>query len=221
MTMDPRLIEMLPWYANGTLAAAERAWVDEMLRSDPHAAAELAWVESLQRKVQADAPDVSDEIGMARTLQRIHANAALRIDGERPRAASAAPSLGARLTGWLDSLRLTPAFAMAALVIMVQAGVIWRLAAPETDYDQMRALPGQAAAGGALLRINFKPQASETEIRLLLVSVRGNLEGGPGQLGDYYVRIPAAGSEQATQRIKAAAIVESVQPVDGVPARGY
>ena len=218
--MNPRLNELLPWYANGTLAASERAEVDALLRSDPHAGAELAWYESLQRKVHDDAPDVSDEIGMARTLQRIHADAALRIDTQRPRAVPAARSLGARLTGWLDSLRLTPAFAMAALVIMVQAGVIWRLATPDKDYDQMRALPGQATAAGAMLRVNFKPQASETEIRMLLVSVQGNLEGGPGQLGDYYVRIPAAGAEQAAQRFKAAPIVESVQPVDGVPARG-
>jgi hypothetical protein len=221
MTMDPHLIEMLPWYANGTLAPTDRAWVDDMLRSDSHAAAELAWFESLQRKVQDDAPDISDEIGLARTLKRIQANAALRIDAQQPRSAQAAPSLLARVKGWLDGLRLTPAFAMAALVIMVQAGVIWRLAAPDSDYDQIRAISGQATAAGALLRVNFKPQASETEIRMLLVSVQGTFEGGPGQLGDYYVRVATASAGQAAQRIKAAPIVESVQPVDGVPARGH
>ena len=121
--------------------------------------------------------------------------------------------------GWLDALR-RPAFALGLLVILVQAGVILQLSTSDTGYDQMRAVSGQTSPAGALLRVNFKPQASETEIRLLLVSVQGNLEGGPGQLGDYYVRIPSANAAQAEQRIKAAAIVESALPVDGVPARG-
>ena len=218
--MNPELLELLPWYANGTLSASERARVEALLRSDPSAAAELAWFESLRRKVQDDAPDVSDEIGLARTLQRIQANAALRIDAQRPKPAPAASSLGARVTAWLDRLRLTPAFALGLLVIMVQAGVILHLATPDRDYDQIRAVPGQATAAGALLRVNFKPQASESEIRLLLVSVQGSFEGGPGQLGDYYVRVASAGAAQAEQRLKAAPIVESVRPVDGVPARG-
>jgi anti-sigma factor RsiW len=211
------LLQMLPWYVNGTLDAADRARVEEWLRTDPSAAAELAWLQSLQQKVRADEPDVSDEIGLARTLQRIRHES-------RPvvRQVVAAPSFGERVRAWLDSFNLSPAFAVAALVVVVQAGVILNLSTGEQDHEQVRSVTtGAAVTEGQLLRIAFKPEAREQDIRLLLVTVQGSIESGPGQLGDYYVRVPTAAAADALARMKDAPIVESFQPVDAVPQRGH
>ena len=49
--MDRQFLELLPWYANGTLPDAERTRVDEVLRSDVRAATELAWLQGLQQRV--------------------------------------------------------------------------------------------------------------------------------------------------------------------------
>lgn len=221
--MDPQLLQMLPWYVNGTLDDADRARVDDWLRTDPAAAAELAWFQSLQQKVRADAPDVSDEIGLARTLQRIRAESRpAAVAAPTPRRAPATPSFTERLRGWLDQFNLSPAFAMAALVVVVQAGVILNLASGDRDYEQVRAVTTEAApTTGQLLRVAFKPEAREQEIRLLLVTLQGNIESGPGQLGDYYVRVPAAVAKDALVRLKDAPIIESFQPVDAVPQRGH
>jgi len=220
--MDARFIELLPWYTNGTLAETDRAWVEEMLRNDPRAAAELAWYRSLQQRVQADAPEVSAEIGLARTLNRIRSEAAATQAAAAPRRVPPrGPTLVEQVRSWFEGMRLTPAFAMAALVIVVQAGVILNLAGNEKEYEQVRSMPAPVTEGGQLFRIAFKPDATETALRILLVSVQGNIESGPGQLGDYYVRVPASNSVEAGNRLKSAPIVDSVLTVDAVPARGF
>lgn len=235
--MDRPFLELLPWYANGTLADADRALVDGVLKRDARAGTELQWLQQLQQRVQAsfpDLPEVSDEIGFERTMRRIHTEAAAEQAAiERataaqaaaapnaPRAAPRTPGLTERVRGWFEGMRLSPAFAMAALVIVVQAGFIFKLAGNDTDYEQVRSLPGAPAASGQLFRVAFKPEASETDIRLLLVGVQGNIESGPGQLGDYYVRVPADAALEAGAKLKAAPVVDSILTVDAVPPRGH
>lgn len=233
--MDRQFLELLPWYANGTLADAERAALEDILKRDARAPTELAWLQQLQQRVRADAPEVSDEIGFERTMRRIHADAAVEQAAiakataaqaaaapTATRAAPATPTLAERIRGWFEGMRLSPAFAMAALVIVVQAGFIFKLAGSDDgEYTQVRSLPGAVAPSGQLFRIAFKPEASETDIRLLLVGVQGNIESGPGQLGDYYVRVPTDAALDAGTKLKAAPVVDSVLTVDAVPPRGH
>ena len=233
--MDRPFLELLPWYANGTLSDAERAQLEAVLHQDERAGTELQWLQQLQQRVQADAPEVSDEIGFERTMRRIRADAvveqaaiakATAAQGAAApvtsRAVPASPTMTERIRGWFEGMRLSPAFAMAALVIVVQAGFIFKLAgSDDSEYTQIRSLPGAAAASGQLFRIAFKPEASETDIRMLLVSVQGNIESGPGQLGDYYVRVPADAALDAGAKMKAAPIVDAVLTVDAVPPRGH
>jgi hypothetical protein len=235
--MDRQFLELLPWYANGTLADADRAKLEDVLHRDAHAGAELQWLQQVQQHVQTDLPglaQVSDEIGLERTMRRIHADAAAeqaavaRAEAAQaaaaPKAAGASrrgPSLIEQVRGWFEGMRLSPAFAMAALVIVVQTGVIFKLAGSDSDYEQVRSIPGAPAASGQLFRVAFKPEASETDIRLLLVGVQGNIESGPGQLGDYYVRVPVDAALDAGAKLKAASVVDSVLTVDAVPPRGH
>ncbi len=233
--MDRQFLELLPWYANGTVTDAERAQVEAALKKHAHAPAELALLQQVQQRVLSDAPEVSDEIGFERTMRRIRADAAVEKAAiakataaqaaavpMQGRAAPSAPTLTERIRGWFEGMRLSPAFAMAALVIVVQAGFIFKLAgSDDAEYTQVRSLPGAAAPSGQLFRIAFKPEASETDIRMLLVGVQGNIESGPGQLGDYYVRVPTDAALDAGTRLKAAPFVDSVLTVDAVPPRGH
>jgi anti-sigma factor RsiW len=68
--MNERLQDLLPWYANGRISAADRAWVDEQLAADPLARAQLAWHRSLRERLQEAAPAVSDSIGLDQALAR-------------------------------------------------------------------------------------------------------------------------------------------------------
>ena len=217
--MKARFDELLPFYVNGTLDDADRAWVDTYLRDHPGAAAELRWYQSLRTKLQEDAPAVSSEVGLDRVLHRI------RTEGPSPvlPRRAAAPSWWDRARDLFASIVpqpvLRPALAAAVAVVALQALVIVQMSDEADESAQLRSIPGSVAEQGPYLKLNFKPDAREADIRLLLVEVQGSLAAGPGQLGDYYVRVPAARLEAATQAMRASGIVDGVAVVDGLPAR--
>jgi anti-sigma factor RsiW len=221
MTTTTRFDELLPFYVNGTLAEADRAWVDDWLSEHPHARAELHWARSLQTRLHEDVPAVSSEVGMERALRRMHA------EGPQPRRArrAAEPTLFERFSAWMSSIVpqpvLRPAFAGAVAVVALQAVAIVHLVGErEDDASQIRALQGNVVADkGPYLKLNFKPDAREADIRLLLVEVNGSLAAGPGQLGDYYVRVPANQLAAITEKVKASGIVDGVAVVDALPGR--
>jgi hypothetical protein len=216
-----RFDELLPFYVNGTLPEGDRAWVDAYLRDHPRARAELHWARSLQTRLHEDVPAVSSEVGLERALRRIG------TEGPKPQRArrAAQPTLLERIGEWVASVVpqpvLRPAFAGAIAVVALQAvAIVHLLGEREDDASQIRAMQGSAVVEkGPYLKLNFKPDAREADIRLLLVEVNGSLAAGPGQLGDYYVRVPAAQLAAVTEKAKASGIVDGVAVVDALPAR--
>jgi len=51
------------------------------------------------------------------------------------------------------------------------------------------------------------------------IEVNGSLAAGPGQLGDYYVRVPAKQIAAVTEKLRTSNIVDAVAVVDGLPPR--
>jgi hypothetical protein len=204
--MNERFEELLPWYANGTLGAEDRAWVDAYLEQHPEARSELEWYHSLQAKVQENAPAVPATIGLARTMRL--------IQGDRP-------SIAERIGAFFGNFGMRPSYALAALaVVAVQGGVIVSLIGETRDNaNEIRALHAVRVEEGPMLKISFAPDAKEADIRMLLVQVGGELAGGPGQLGDYYLRVPAGSEEAALAKAKAAPIVQAAALAPGVPPK--
>jgi hypothetical protein len=204
--MNERFDELLPWYANGSLGAEDRAWVETYLEQHPEARSELDWYRSLQRRVQENAPTVPATIGLARTMRL--------IQGDRP-------TFAERLGAFFGNFGMRPSYAMAALAIVaVQGGVILSLLGENRDSaDEIRAAHAIRVDDGPVLKVSFSPDAKESDIRLLVVQVRGELAGGPGQLGDYYLRVPAGSETAALARVKAAPIVQAAALAPGVPPR--
>jgi hypothetical protein len=62
-----------------------------------------------------------------------------------------------------------------------------------------------------VLRVTFKAEAEELDIRGALVDVGGTLVGGPGQLGEYLVRVPPGKLDAAAARLRANAAIEAVE----------
>jgi hypothetical protein len=212
-----RFDELLPFYVNGTLAEADRDWVDAYLREHPKSSAELKWYASLQDKLHQDVPAVSSEVGLERVMQRI------RAERSTPARKAHTPGLGERVHGWLSALLpqpvLRPILAGALVVVVAQAVVIANLATERDESTQIRAVRPTVVDKGPYLKVNFRADAREADIRLLLVGVNGSLAGGPSQLGDWYVRIPEAQVGAVAAKLKGSAIVESVAQVDALPAR--
>ncbi len=116
---------------------------------------------------------------------------------------------------------LRPAFAGALGVLALQAVLIAGLINQRTDDDttELRAIQGSVVEKGPYLKLNFKADAREADMRLLLVEVQGSLAAGPGQLGDYYVRVPESQLQGITEKVRASPIVDGVAVVDALPAR--
>jgi hypothetical protein len=204
--MDERFSELLPWYVNGTLKAEDRAWVESYLKEHPAARAELDWYRSLKTKIQDSVPQVPATIGLAKTM--------LLIRGDRP-------TLAERISAFFGDFALRPAMALGMFALLaVQGGVIFNMMQQaEEDEMQIRSLKAVAVDEGPLLKVNFAPEAKEADIRFALVSVQGTLAGGPGQLGDYYIRVPAGKEQEYADRLKDKSIVQAVALVPGLPPR--
>ena len=204
--MNERFEELLPWYANGSLGAEDRAWVETYLEQHPEARGELDWYRSLQRRVQENAPTVPATIGLARTMRL--------IQGDRPTVAE-------RIGAFFGNFGMRPSYAMAALAIVaVQGAVIVNLLGDARENaNEIRSLRSVRVEEGPMLKISFAPDAKETDIRMLVVQVHGELAGGPGQLGDYYLRVPAGSEAAALAKVKSAPIVQAASLAPGVPPR--
>jgi len=204
--MNERFEELLPWYANGTLGAEDRAFVETYLEQHPEARSELEWYRSLQQRVRENAPTVPATIGLARAMRL--------IQGDRP-------TMSERIGAFFGNFGLRPAYAMAALaVVAVQGGVIMNLLGDvRENADEIRALRAVRVEEAPMLKISFTPDAKEADIRMLMLQVRGELAGGPGQLGDYYLRVPAGSEPAALARVQAAPIVQAAALAPGVPPR--
>jgi hypothetical protein len=204
--MNKRFEELVPWYVNGSLGAEDRAWVDDYLAQHPEARSELDWYRSLQARVRENAPAVPATIGLARAMRL--------IQGDRP-------TLAERIGAFFGNFGMRPSFALAGLALVaVQGGVILNLMGQaREDADQIRALNAVRVEEGPMLKISFAPDAREADIRLLMVQVQGELAGGPGQLGDYYLRVPAGSEAQALAKVQAAPIVQAASLAPGVPPR--
>lgn len=217
-----RFEEMLPWYVNGTLERESRQWFETQLATHPELRSELEFTETIQARVQASVPQVAPDLGLDTLMSRIHAERASAPSPARPARSQAAatPGLMARLTAFLEGFRLTPAFATAAAVIAVQAGIIGVLVSNQPDggvddpaYSGFRSAGDGVVVTGPLLEVAFNADAREREIRALLVEVGGTLAGGPGQLGQYMVYVPADRIADTLRVLEASPIVDAVEIV--------
>jgi hypothetical protein len=204
---EGRLDELLPWYVNGTLGDEDRAWVDRYLSENPEAKAELAWYQSLQSRMRDNAPAVPDTIGLDRVMTLIR--------GDQP-------TWRERIAGFFAGFGMSPTAAFAALALVaVQGGVIFSLLGDVNELrdeaSDIRATRTQPVTEGPLLKLNFAPDAREADIRFLLISVQGTLVGGPGQLGDYYVRVPAGREAASADKLKSNPLLQSVTLAPGLP----
>ncbi len=213
--MKSRFDELLPFYVNGTLGDADRALVENYLRQHPQAEDELRWLRSVQTTVQAEAVPASSEVGLDRVMERIRAER--RAAAHQPLPTSAVQRVRDWMSRLVPSPLLKPALAGALAVIALQAVVISSLVGERDETSLIRAAPGSVVEQGPYVKLNFKPDAREADIRMLLVDVQATLAAGPGQLGDYYLRVPEARIAEVRARLGLSPIVEGVAEVDALP----
>jgi anti-sigma factor RsiW len=160
MTDHPE--DLLPWYANQTLAADERARVERHLAGCAHCRAELELLLTLRQEVKVATAEGPGEMARARLLKAVR-----------------------------QSRKTTPrwvplALAASVAVIAIQGALLVRFWQPDDRYVPLGSAQPSAAV---VLQVRFVPTASEGDIRAMLQSVGATLVDGPSALGIYRVQI--------------------------------
>lgn len=213
---------LLPWAANGTLDAAEQAWLDDWLESTErsHPAlvaplrAELAWLQRTATDVRRNVALPDPEQGLDTLLRRIAGEqAAARQAPEPARPAAPAGSWG-RAVAWINGHGLQLAGACAVLVV-AQATTLALLKPGGSELDPLSGGPGVVEVKGTtLLTVAFAASATETDIRETLQGAQARIVDGPSALGLYLLRVKTEQLDAALALLRSRpAVVESVQLV--------
>jgi hypothetical protein len=191
---------MLPWHAAGTLRPADAARVDAALAADQELAAHFALV----REEMAETIALNEALGQpsARALDRLLAN----IDASPARSSGVRlGGLVARLLAGLSPQALAWSAALAALLIVMQAGVIATvLLGPRgARFETASAPPPASAVAGAHVLVRFAPDASVADITRFLESNKATVADGPMPGGLYRLRVTAGGRDDLARIVTA------------------
>jgi len=202
--MNDRFAELSRKAATGGLSPAERDWLDAYLRDHPEKRSELEWDQAFAAKLEEKVAAMPATPGWDRTQQALR-----RTEAQR-----AAPGILDRLSEWLASTLGVPVNvqAIAAALILAQAGVIGLLAWQQRpEYSEFRSGAQDGAPRGPLLRVSFRQDIREAELRKALADVGGEIVGGPGQLGIYLVRVTDGDLHAAAGRLRATGLTALVE----------
>jgi len=211
------LEELLPWHAAGTLDSDEAAEVERALAADP----ELARRFALVREELTETILLNESLGApsARAMETLFR----AIDQDRKVARRvASPPLGTRIAQFFSPRMLAWTASAAAVIVLMQAGVITRLVLQE---HQGAAPPVQAVATAtdmptyetasapivtrglevdSYALVRFAPQASIADISTFLDAHDAAIVDGPKAGGVYRVRVAhgALSRQQLARAVK-------------------
>lgn len=195
-TTDDRnkLEELLPFYLNGTLDDVEQQKVETALAEDEELQFELEFLKAVQTSVRSRDPGNSPgEFGLAR----------LNRDIDREQSARGAQINQSRSNIWrIAAVVAIGLFSVQSAIFVSQSGFGVELAGG-----------GDASVDGETLTVGFSAEATEGEIRDLLLELELEIVGGPSALGLYSVVVPTDQSvADALTALRAADdIVESAE----------
>lgn len=225
--LHERVWSLLPWYVNGTLPQRERERVEAHLEVCRRCQEE-------ERACRRTAETVQSAGEVAPTPHPVQLQRILTRIEEAEREEQAPRTLRWRLPSPFRSLvQATPVplrgalVAQAAIILLLAGVLIWQklhsgpagIPAPAV-YRTLSDAPA-ARVPVLRLRVMFAPQATERQIRELLLDVRGELTAGPSPLGVYTIEVPVGrDSLQAVlARLRSESQVVLAEPAAGEGGR--
>lgn len=193
------LAALLPFYANGTLDAAQRARVDAALATMPELRAELAEVQALQAQIKTSGARMleAESLSPAERLRALQARIAAETTGSASetsdsQASTAQPTVmampaAARTRIGSRRSRFRPSFGMAlaaglAAICIVQGVMLHRLQSDADRDDTYASLSGQtdhAPASGPRFTLRFQTDTRWSEVQALCEGLNLRIVSGP------------------------------------------
>ena len=166
--------ELLPWYANGTLAEDRHAAVEQHLRQCLPCRSAYKHELRVQRllKEQPDVP-LGPEHGLSDLLRQVDAGAA----------------------GRRSFTRMLPAFGYG-LAAAVSLAIVWSMLLSPRPIDTPDAASFSTLTAGSAVtadRIDvvFAADVAEAEVHEIVTGLGAEIVDGPSALGRYTIRVPA------------------------------
>jgi hypothetical protein len=199
---------LLPWLANGRLAAEDREWVEAHVHACAGCRAELEAQRRIASQVALEeraAPPVTateEQRSFNKLWARIEAaesvsTPAMPITGT---GITASGSRAARTVRWLAAAVVVQAIGLGILGVALRSGEVSRGAEFTTVSN------AEARLNAPAVRIVFDPQASLATVNTLLTHQGLSIVSGPGAAGNYTAELSA-------DAVAAGATAESVAAV--------
>ncbi|MGH8487478.1 MAG: anti-sigma factor family protein [Gammaproteobacteria bacterium] len=189
---DPHrhIIEILPWYANGSLDPREAIEVEAHLVVCPGCREELQWCRDIAHSVQTmDDQEWVPSPGHFDSLME-------KVNASSP-AQRLAMAWRNRFTRLVRSIRQSPAemrwmLAMQTVAVVLLTGALVVLMPYKLpEYYQTLSAPTRADPDDApRVKLALSEDIKEKEIRSLLLSMHASIVQGPNSLGVYVVALP-------------------------------
>ncbi|WP_411726856.1 zf-HC2 domain-containing protein [Methyloglobulus sp.] len=202
------VVELLPWYAKGTLNPAEQARVAQHLPSCSECRRQLAQCRQLDDVFKGNSDVLAwrpSPTQFSRILQDIDVLESTTHTRASP---VRMPGLFANLSAWLKATPSPAYWFMALETVVLVALVLLVVAQPpqQPEAQLFQTLSNErppATATLPRLSIVFAEDITEREIRALLQTQHGQLVQGPSILGVYTVQLTAGGAHELQQTITA------------------
>lgn len=227
--------DLLPWFANGTLAADEMALVREHLRECPQCRDDAALQQRLRAAEPGLPPGLDPERALARLMPQLgpqmesqlapqmESQLALQGAAQPAMAATARPpaqpsadgrlrQLAARWRAfWFGGSGWMP-WALAGQGVLI-AGLAFRLLPGETSDYRALSNGGAAPPPAGNVVVVFRPDAQLGQVQQILQTQGARVVDGPTVTGAYVLDVPDANQAQALTALKAYPVVQLAEPL--------
>lgn len=216
------VMELVPWYVNGTLEGPDRDAVTAHLSDCLACREEVAQCQTLAAAVQsardpAWAPEPDRLARLLANIELLEAKEGGRA-GWRPRWRAGMEWLGDLFQRTPGPARWGLAVQAALLVLVVGLAVGPGALSPRAPYRTL-AEDGDRRVGQTLIHVVFAEDISEREIRTLLARVQGKIVDGPSAVGLYTVAVGASTPDQVMPMVNILRGDPKVRLAEPVPRR--
>ena len=195
-------VELLPWFANGTLDSAERAGVERHLTQCIACRHELQSLRTLRAVYVANDPDTALTQGLTRLQARI---------GQMQPGPGATGLLRTLATQWKETrpwLRGAVIAQFCVLALLTCAMLIQ----PTPRYYHTLAAPAAPASERAAVVVVFDATRPERELRDLLLRLHARITDGPSPEGAYTLEVAAAEQQRLLAQLRQEGLVIFAEP---------
>lgn len=172
-SFEDKISLLLPAYLNGTLSIEEKKQVEEAVERYPEIAADLAFQKQLKHAVKTNIENahMPGELGWAKLSKAMKEAQPITDDN----------------AGITDKPKFWRyAASVLAIAAVGQAGVIGSYLLDEKETQQYVTVSESVVAQNSF-KLAFNGEATESDIRYVLLETEGNIVNGPSKLGFYDV----------------------------------